>query len=153
MIKTIAFLLFAQLLNAQAPSGYQTSANGLSGAALKTSLSTSLPMAIRTKDMQGSGRSINPQMQTEIMKMMALFWIFIQKDLHLLIHTTSPAPARFHHMCLNKFYILLLNIYGFKTLRISSKFSNSFIAFKISLSNPFVPKQLITLVFLYFRRL
>lgn len=40
MIKTLAFLLCAQLINAQAPSGYYASANGLSGAALKTSLST-----------------------------------------------------------------------------------------------------------------
>lgn len=40
MKKIILFLAFAGIVNAQAPAGYYSSANGLSGAALKTALSS-----------------------------------------------------------------------------------------------------------------
>lgn len=53
MKKTLLFLTFAGFANAQAPSGYYSSANGLSGASLKTALSTIITNGHQDKGYNG----------------------------------------------------------------------------------------------------
>ncbi|CAH0218236.1 endonuclease [Chryseobacterium sp. Bi04] len=53
MKKIILFSVFAGLVNAQAPAGYYNSANGLSGAALKTALSTIITNGHQDKGYSG----------------------------------------------------------------------------------------------------
>ncbi|SDQ70854.1 Por secretion system C-terminal sorting domain-containing protein [Chryseobacterium soldanellicola] len=53
MKKTLLFLVFAGVVNAQAPSGYYSSANGLSGASLKTALSTIITNGHQDKGYNG----------------------------------------------------------------------------------------------------
>lgn len=53
MKKLLLLLVWAQLANAQAPSGYYSSANGLSGAPLKTALSTIITSGHQDKGYSG----------------------------------------------------------------------------------------------------
>jgi endonuclease I/chitodextrinase len=53
MKKLLSFLVLAQLANAQAPSGYYSSANGLSGASLKTALSSIITNGHQDKGYNG----------------------------------------------------------------------------------------------------
>jgi endonuclease I/chitodextrinase len=53
MKKLLSFLVLAQLVNAQAPSGYYSSANGLSGASLKTALSSIITNGHQDKGYNG----------------------------------------------------------------------------------------------------
>ncbi|MCU7615569.1 endonuclease [Chryseobacterium sp. PBS4-4] len=53
MKKLLSFVILAQLANAQAPSGYYSSANGLSGAPLKTALSSIITNGHQDKGYNG----------------------------------------------------------------------------------------------------
>ena len=85
MKKIILFSVFAGLAHAQAPAGYYNSANGLSGAALKTELSSIITNGHMDKGYSGLWTAYKTTDIDKTMKMTEPSLIFILKDQQVVI--------------------------------------------------------------------